>query len=270
MARLVLVDGDAARRLAIEEELGRLGHDIAQAPSGAFALTMLDRSKVDLIVSAARMSDMDACELCAILRSDPHHERLAFILLGAAGGPTPWAAAQAGIDEVLPPSWTMPMLVSRVHQLLGRGREGRMAPARLVRAPRAPAPAGALEGSLGVMDLPEVAQAIAMGGKTGRLEVSLAAGDGVVVFDVGRVAHAEFGGGAGERAFSALVVAACRERGGRFRFLPAGDTPVASPRTIGKGIEQLLLGVASEIDEGIVPTGDSATLTAGRPAHEGA
>ena len=269
MARLVLVDGDAARRLAIEEELSRLGHEIAQAPSGAFALTMLDRVKADVIVSAARLSDMDACELCAILRSDPHHQGLLFVLLGAAGGPSPWAAAQAGIDDVLPPSWTMPMLVSRVDRLLRRTPESPVAPARLVRAPRAPAPAGALEGSLGVMDLPEVAQAIAMGGKTGRLEVSLAAGDGLIVFDGGRVAHAEFGGASGERAFGALVVAACRERGGRFRFLP-GDGAGAGPKTIGKGIEQLLLAVASEIDEGAAQAADRAALATGRPAHEGA
>jgi CheY-like chemotaxis protein len=270
MARLVLVDPDAGQRRALEEELARLGHETVPAPTGAFALTMMDRARIDLVVSAAALGDMDGCELCGILRSDPQHERVLFVLLGARGGPSPWAAAQAGVDEALAPGWTMPLLVSRVDTLLRRAgaaaaRPPRPRPARVAAAP----PARVLEGSLGVMDVTEVAQAIGLGGKSGRLELTLGGGDGLVVFDAGRVAHAEFGGASGERAFAALVATACREPGGTFRFLPAGQAP-PGPRTIGKGIDELLLTIASEIDEGRAAAPPGVPLAAGAPAGEDA
>jgi CheY-like chemotaxis protein len=274
MARLVVVDPDAARRREIEEELGRLGHDIVPAPSAAFALTMMDRARIDLVVSAAHTGDMDACELCGILRSDPQHAGLLFVLLGVPGGPSPWAAARAGIDEALPPSFTMPALVSRVDTLLRRAARGRLPAGRPAGEsrprPARPAPAGrVLEGSLGVMDVPEIAQAIALGGKSGRLEVSLAAGDGLVVFEMGRVAHAEFGGARGEPAFAALVSAAYRERAGSFRFLPEAGA-AGGPRTIGKGVDELLLAIASDIDEGREQPRSESPVAGSRPAGGGA
>ncbi|MGH7278495.1 MAG: DUF4388 domain-containing protein, partial [Candidatus Rokuibacteriota bacterium] len=83
---------------------------------------------------------------------------------------------------------------------------------------------------------------------TGVLALSLPAGAGVVVFTGGRVVHAEFRGQAGERAFAALMAAS--QEGGGFRFSPVrrADLP-ATPATIDKSIEQLLLGVAAALDE---------------------
>jgi hypothetical protein len=100
------------------------------------------------------------------------------------------------------------------------------------------------------MDLTEVAQAVAIGRKTGRLLLSLPGGEGVMLFESGRVVHAEFGKEKGEGAFNALVMASHRERGGNFSFIP-GEAGEASnlPKTINKDLETLLLNVAVEIDE---------------------
>src|SRR5207245_1590390 len=70
------------------------------------------------------------------------------------------------------------------------------------------------QGALGVLEIEELTQAIAVGGKTGRLVLVLTTGGGLVVFESGRVTHAEYGGQAGEPAFGALVAASHRERGG--------------------------------------------------------
>jgi CheY-like chemotaxis protein len=111
-------------------------------------------------------------------------------------------------------------------------------------------PSGMFQGSLEVMDLAELTQAIGQGGKSGRLILALGRGSGLIVFEAGRVVHAEFRSTVGEEAFTALLAASHGEGGGRFCFVPAtGGTPAAKPRTIDKSVEQLLLSTATAIDE---------------------
>ena len=112
------------------------------------------------------------------------------------------------------------------------------------------------EGAFGVLDLTEVTQAIALGGKTGRLLLQLSAGEGSLLFDSGRVVHAEFAGRTGESAFAALVSSAQFDPEGTFRFKPTEKPePDSGPRTIQKSVDQLLISVASEIDEGRAAAG---------------
>ena len=103
------------------------------------------------------------------------------------------------------------------------------------------------------MDLAEVAQAIALGGKTGHLVLALAAGEGTVVFDRGRIVHAEFGQLVGEPAFTALVVTSHRAPGGTFFFNPM-EAATSFQRTIERSVESLLLSTAAGIDEGRADT----------------
>ena len=106
------------------------------------------------------------------------------------------------------------------------------------------------QGSLGVMDLTELTQVISLGVKTGELQLSLSKGEGVILFEAGRVVHAEFAGRSGESAFAAMVAASQREGEARFCFNRAEREAIASrPRTISRNVEQLLLSVAQEIDE---------------------
>jgi len=106
------------------------------------------------------------------------------------------------------------------------------------------------QGALGVLEIEELTQAIAVGGKTGRLVLVLTTGGGLVVFESGRVTHAEYGGQAGEPAFGALVAASHRERGGKFCFIPVHPNELKSqPKTIDRGVDQLLLDVARAMDE---------------------
>jgi len=106
------------------------------------------------------------------------------------------------------------------------------------------------QGALGVLEIEELTQAISVGGKTGRLVLVLATGGGLVVFESGRVTHAEFGGLGGEPAFSALVAASHRERGGKFCFIPVHPNELRTqPKTIARPVDQLLLDVARMMDE---------------------
>jgi len=110
-------------------------------------------------------------------------------------------------------------------------------------------PSGMFQGSLEVMELAELTQAVGMGGKSGRLILALGRGSGLIVFDAGRVVHAEYRNAVGEEAFALLLTAAHGDGAGRFCFVPAtGGTP-ARPRTIDKSVDQLLLSTATAIDE---------------------
>jgi len=101
-----------------------------------------------------------------------------------------------------------------------------------------------------VMDLTELTQVISLGMKTGELVLSLSGGEGHIVFESGRVVHAEFTGRTGEPAFAAMVGASQREGEARFCFNRADRESLAGrPRTISRSVEQLLLSVAQEIDE---------------------
>lgn len=348
--KILIVDPDQARAPILQELFTASGAEVSVAPSGSFALTMLEWNKQDIIVSRARIDDMDGHELCSLMRSDPSTKDVRFVLIASAEEAQGMETAAAGIDLVLPSSMTGSMIVPLVVQLGRHDFRSTPAPdspasvltapppsavpaapppfltvASAVPAPRPmtppppapqaapmtppqaalmtpppaapmtapspppPAPAattpampvapppprpaaphgggnsvrlsdldavgaeGAVktfQGSLGVMEMEELVQAISMGGKTGRLLLVLAAGGGMIVFNSGRVVHAEFGPKSGEPAFAALVSTAHRERAGKFCFIPSdGRAPSNGAATISMSTDQLLLSIATAMDE---------------------
>lgn len=258
MPKVLLVDADADGRAALARALAGVGHEVAVSSSGAEALAILARGGVDLVVTQAHLHDMGGCELCVEGRRVASASTR-FLLLGS--GDVAETAGAAGVDMLCAGHVSVPTLLSRVNELLGPSASSGPALAappvasparRRVRPPAAPS----FEGSLGVMDLPAIAQVIGMGGKTGCLELSLTVGSGRVEFDRGQPVHAEFAGGEGEAAFAALVWASQAE-GGTFRFVPApGDAEPRPARTIHRSVEGLLLDIAAWLDEERLPTDD--------------
>jgi hypothetical protein len=111
-------------------------------------------------------------------------------------------------------------------------------------------PSGTFQGSMEVLELADLTQAIAGGGKSGRLILALPQGGGLVLFEKGRVVHAEYCNTVGEEAFAALLAACHADGAGRFCFLPSPTgEPSGLPRTIDKTVDRLLLSSATAIDE---------------------
>jgi CheY-like chemotaxis protein len=261
-AKVLIVDADPAKLQALKAALMTAAYHVTSATSASFALTTLERDRLDLIVSGSRTEDMDGVELCSIIRSDPATHDIPFLLLSGPTRPTPWAVAQAGVDMLVAGDFVVSTVLDRISKLLRHvappAEPGLPPPPPLpprVTVPRAEAGARTFEGSFGVLDLTEVVQAIALGGKTGRLSLDLEAGEGWLLFDSGRVVHAEFDSRSGESAFAAMVGAAPTDPEGTFRFKPAAEPEGAAPRTIQKSVDQLLLSIASEIDEGRAAAG---------------
>ena len=256
-AKVLIVDADPTKLQALKAALTTAAYHVTSATSASFALTTLERDRPDLIVSGNRTEDMDGVEFCSIIRSDPTTHDIPFLLLSGPTRPTPWAVAQAGVDMLVAGDFVVSTVLDRISKLLRHvapQAEPGLLPPPLpprVTVPRAEAGTRTFEGSFGVLDLTEVTQAIALGGKTGRLSLELEAGEGLLLFDSGRVVHAEFDSRTGESAFAAMVSVAQSDPEGTFRFKPLVELPDGwGPRTIHKSVDQLLISVASEIDEG--------------------
>jgi CheY-like chemotaxis protein len=242
--RVLVIDPDRETLAALQRALGEVGlTDITAVPNASFALTMLERDRPDLIVSRANMPDIDGWELCSIVRSDSSMAGVLFLLLVGADDQVPERPMDNGPDRILVGDFTPGTIVKEVVSLVGT-------PISQTRtSAKTPPQAWGLRGALDVMDLPNLAQAIALGNKTGCLALALPSGEGFVVFDRGRAVHAEFGRATGEPAFAALMAAAQREAQGSFAFSPWERLGADQPRTIGRSLEQLLLAAAAEMDE---------------------
>ena len=263
-AKILIVDADAKRLETTKAALTTAAdpYQVTSTTSASSALKILERDRPDLIVCSSRTEDLDGVEFCSIIRGNPATQHIAFLLVSGPTRPTAWAVAQAGVDMMLAGGFVLSAVLDRVSKLLRHvvpqavpGMPPTPLPPR-VTVPRAEAGVRTFEGSFGVLDLTEVTQAIALGGKTGRLSLELEGGAGSLLFDSGRVVHAEFASRTGERAFAALVNAAQSDPQGTFRFNPGAELPAGSGmRTIQKSVDQLLLSIASEIDEGRATAG---------------
>ena len=106
------------------------------------------------------------------------------------------------------------------------------------------------QGALGTLQFETLTEALANGGKTGRLLLVFPTGGGMVAFDAGRIVHAEIGNTTGEAAYQALVAAARRQQSGKFCFIPADPRDLANvPKTISRTVAQLLEASATALNE---------------------
>ncbi len=256
MAFVLVVDADPDNSIRLQKALELAGYEVSVASSGTSALTTLRRRRPDLVLSQSMVDDMYGSELVSDIRGDRTSKEIPFILFVDRAAQMGVAATRTEADMILPDNSPVATIVTRVRTLLQlRGVQAGAAPARdsgqaaAVEAPEA-APVQTLQGSLAVMDMTEVAQAVSIGRKSGRLVISLPAGEGVILFETGWVVHAEFGGKTGEKAFNAIVMTSHQERSGSFSFTPLGAKEASDlPKTIQKDLETLLLNVAVEIDE---------------------
>jgi CheY-like chemotaxis protein len=265
-ANVLLVDTNQETRTSLSQALAEVGYRVATAATGSSAVDALDAERPDLVVSRAQVQDMDGYELFTLVRKDPTTMDTPFLLLAGRDRPMALAASEAGENmTVMTGDLTLETVVARIVDILKSGTPtdtsrsaGAVEPSgeplwiafdnRSARPSETPA---AFEGSLDFIDLAEVTQAVALGRKTGRLVVSMRVGEGAVLFENGRMVHAELCGHQGEGAFAAIISASWREPHARFRFSRMDSSEVAhSPRTVSRSVEQLLLSIAVRIDEG--------------------
>ncbi len=70
MARILVVDDEAAVRAAIRKILSRAGHDVLEAADGKTALTMYQEDPVDVVIMDIYMPGMDGIEATIRLKHE--------------------------------------------------------------------------------------------------------------------------------------------------------------------------------------------------------
>jgi len=95
-AKVLVVDANQDSRAALAHALTEAGYEAAVATSGSFALTMLEWEQPDLIVSYAKVQDMDGYELFTMVRRDPATKDTPFLLLAGRDRPIALAGLRTG------------------------------------------------------------------------------------------------------------------------------------------------------------------------------
>lgn len=123
MARVMVVDDDAAIRHALTKVLKEDGHDVLEEPDGKTALRHFAGDPVDLVMSDVYMPDMDGIQFLMRVREVFPEVR---IIMMSGGGTLPAnsvldASAALGADRVLQKPFSVADVREAVAAVLGDG-----------------------------------------------------------------------------------------------------------------------------------------------------
>jgi response regulator RpfG family c-di-GMP phosphodiesterase len=224
---VLLVEPEPEEATIVQLRLVAQGFQVEIARTAAQALEMAVASHVDFVISEVDLQPFDGFELLGRLRKTPAGSGIPFCFVARASDTATIdrAFALGAADFVVKPT------------------SGDVLAAKLRRfnAPRRQ-PAQGIAGSLGQMGLPELAQILGHGRKTGRLALESGRQRGEVHFQAGRVVHAVFEELSGQTAFFGLLGLS----EGSFELDPS-FTPTV--QTIDSSTESLILEGLRRLDE---------------------
>ena len=112
MKTIITVDDASTMRKMIGFTLRSAGHQVLEAADGVDAFNVLQRSRVDMVITDVNMPNMNGIELTRRLRSLPQYRATPIILLttesdpakkneGRAAGATGWIVKPFGQEQLL-------------------------------------------------------------------------------------------------------------------------------------------------------------------------
>jgi len=238
--KVLIVDPDSVRASTLQLALATHGVEVTLAPSGSFALTMLEWNTPQAILCATNLREMNAYEIPKILHGDLKTAHIPIIALGDGGEHSLITAFRAGCDDYIDRKLGPDQIAQHVRTFLKSHLEG-FQPTQMLESQDT-----ALEGSLSHLDLPGVIQMLSHSRQTGALHINAEETDGILFFDSGDVQHAESGDLIGDDAVIHIVKNCNGRDKGVYKFIP-GDT--AATRTVLRSITELMLDALRELDE---------------------
>jgi two-component system chemotaxis response regulator CheY len=100
--------------------LVELGYsNIDEATDGRSALEMIERKRYDLVISDWNMEPMSGFDLLKVVRANPSHRNMAFILATAEARPENVVAAkQAGVNNYIVKPFSLAVLRQKINSVL--------------------------------------------------------------------------------------------------------------------------------------------------------
>ena len=240
--KLMLVTRDLEQRGVLTAVFRERHHNLTleTADSALFALTLLEYTHPDLIVSAAEVG-LSGADFLEIVRDDPSLQAVAFILLDeTALGRFTLREHEAILDRCASPE----AVAEAAARLLDSRRKMRAASnAELHRDVY-------LQGVTELVSPFELAPLLARDNHTGRLTFALPE-QAVLCYRSGELVHAEYRQLVGEEALVAMFRVIHTSNGVFFDYRPeppSSDLAATWPVTLHRPLELLLLEVALELD----------------------
>ena len=125
--RLLLVDGDPKSLRVLDVSLKKAGFDVTTATSGREALTLLEASQPDLIISDTDLDEMDGFELCSQIKARPEWAKIPFLFVsGRKSIEDKIRGLELGVDDYLTKPIYIKEIGIRVRTALQRAERERM------------------------------------------------------------------------------------------------------------------------------------------------
>lgn len=120
MAKVLVVDGDAALRVALASALTGAGHEVETASSAQAGLAVARVSPPEIVVFDLALPDVEGLELCRLLRAESDVRAALMVLTASNDEEMRVRAFEAGVDDYLAKPHSMRELILRVRALARR------------------------------------------------------------------------------------------------------------------------------------------------------
>lgn len=191
--QILLVDADSSSARVLEVSLRSAGFTVTTATSAENALAKLEHGSPDLILTDTRLPDSDGFGFVREVRSRPELKEVPIVFLTEQGAlEDKLRGLELGVDDYLAKPIFVREVVTRVHMLLARRNQQRIATESMART--------RFSGSLEDVAVVDLLQTIAVSGKSGVASVKRGDREAQLYFQKGQLIDAEVGDLRGEEA----------------------------------------------------------------------
>jgi two-component system phosphate regulon response regulator PhoB len=121
MGRILVIDGDAARRIALAGALGTAAHDVEIAGAAETGVYLAKTSQPELVIVEAYLPDATSADVSQALRREPLTSRTLLLVIGVSNDEADRVAAfEAGADDYVTRPFSTRELLLRIRALLRR------------------------------------------------------------------------------------------------------------------------------------------------------